>query len=78
MDGLDMDQEVIVMYLDYAELHKDAHNSWGEGYWMGRSVEHVNQNAVDRGWFARECLVRSLDTELVAYLKAGGQKAEAN
>lgn len=78
MAVLDIDQEVIVMYLDNAEMHKAANNGWGEGYWMGRAVEHVNQNAVDRGWFAHECLLRGLDTELLARLKAGAPNVGGN
>lgn len=66
MTLLDIDAEVIVEYLDNAQMHGARDNRWAEGYWIGRAVQHWHQNHVDRKWFVQELKARGLDSAVLA------------
>ena len=65
MDDLD----VIRQYLDNASMHEEASNEFGYGYWLGRALEHADQNAVDVSWLVAEVESRGLDAALVGVPK---------
>jgi hypothetical protein len=60
----EMDMEVTVQYLDNARFH--VGNAWAEGYWIGRAIEHAEQNALDHDWLIEQFEVHGLDTAVVA------------
>ncbi len=72
----DIDQEVIEGYLDNAVMWFTRDNDFAVGLWLGRALEHAEQNAVDHEWMLRELSARVLDTGLVKVPKprlVGGQ-----
>jgi hypothetical protein len=73
-----MDEEVIEVYLDNAALHSGAENQWGEGYWVGRAIQHAEQNAVNHEWLIAEMEARGLDSAVVAIPRGDEPNAALN
>lgn len=48
-----MDEQAILSFIANAEMHAEAGNDWGEGYWIGRAVSHAEQNAISKEWLAQ-------------------------
>ena len=45
------DQEIIQQYLEIAKMHAEREsNTFGYGLYIGRALEHAEQNAVDPDW----------------------------
>ncbi len=45
------DQRMIEEYLEIAKMHKEKeHSTFGYGLYIGRALEHAEQNAVDPEW----------------------------
>lgn len=73
---IDIDRAVIAEYLDNALIN--SNNDWGEGYWIGRAVQHAHQNAVDHDWLVGAFTNRGLDAAIVAEPKPGDPDVLAN
>ena len=67
----DIDEAAIERFLDNAQLHAQAKNDWAEGFWLGRAVQHADQNAVDHEWLTAEFEARGLDAAVIAIPKPG-------
>lgn len=61
----EIDRKIIKDYLDNARLHEQVGNEFGYGYWMGRSMSHAEQNAIDSDWLTRQVDKRGLDTAII-------------
>jgi hypothetical protein len=73
----EMDQEVVLQYLDNARFH-GAENQWAEGYWVGRAIQHAEQNALDHEWLIEQFEVHGLDSAVVAVPRGDEPNAALN
>ena len=74
----EIDAQVVREFLDNAQLHGSANNDWAEGYWIGRAVQHANQNAIDYGDLVAEFENRGLDAAVIAIPKPGDPEPTLN
>lgn len=74
----EVDRAVILEFLDNAQMHQGAQNEWAEGYWIGRAVQHANQNAVEYDDLVEEFEARGLDAAVIAIPKSGDPEPSLN
>lgn len=74
----EVDMAVVTGFLDNAQMHQGAQNEWAEGFWIGRAVQHANQNAVDYDDLVTEFESRGLDAAVIAIPKPGDPEPSLN
>lgn len=73
-----IDIEVIEGFLDFAQLQAVANNDWGEGFWIGRAIQHADQNAIDHEWLVGAFELRGLDVAVIPNPKPGDPEPALN
>ncbi len=56
---LTVDEELIMEFLDAAANSKG--DDYSEGYWVGRALQHADQNAISFQWLVAEFSYRELE-----------------
>lgn len=63
------DKQQVEWFLTTAKSHAERGNEFGHGMFVGRALEHADQNAIDLDWLRGEFESRGLDSALVSVPK---------